>query len=79
LREALYGEKVSVERKISWRDFSAERGFKERLSPWREQPRRERLRGETLSMVKPLRGEMIFQESYGRLWCENGIDQFLTS
>jgi hypothetical protein len=37
-------------------------GFKERLFPWREQPRREGLRGEILSVEKPLRGGMIFKE-----------------
>jgi hypothetical protein len=63
LREALHGEKVFVDRKSSWRNS---------------------LHGENSQ------GEMIFQEraalkrsrvkelSHGRLWCENGTDQFLT-
>ena len=51
-----------MERLLRGEKRSAERGFKERLSPWREQPRRERLCGETLYVEKPLQGEMIFKE-----------------
>jgi hypothetical protein len=60
-------ERIVVERLLRGEKPSAERFFKERLSPWREQPRRERLHGGTLSVEKPLQGEIIFKERIS-LW-----------
>jgi hypothetical protein len=55
-------ERIVVERLLRGEKPSAGRFFKERLSPWIEQPRREGLHGETLSVEKPLQGEIIFKE-----------------
>ncbi|KAF2464138.1 uncharacterized protein BDR25DRAFT_361873 [Lindgomyces ingoldianus] len=55
-RECLRGEILSVERVLRGEKRSAERFFKERLSPWREQPRRDNLQGENVSV------ERLFEE-----------------
>jgi hypothetical protein len=55
-------ERIVVERLLRGEKPSAGRFFKERLSLWIEQPRREGLHGETLSVEKPLQGEIIFKE-----------------
>jgi hypothetical protein len=63
-------ERFFVAEDSSWREIlrgerrSTERGFRERLSPWREQPRRDDLQGENLSV------ERFFEErlSPERTW-----------
>jgi hypothetical protein len=64
--ESLRGEILSVERLLRGEKRSTERFFKERLSPWREQPRRDNLHGEDISM-ETLRGERSSGENPARL------------
>jgi hypothetical protein len=60
-RDSRHGEKVFVERLLRGEKCSGERGFKERLSLWREQLRRERLREDSL------RGEASPRREPGQL------------
>jgi hypothetical protein len=56
-----------VDRLLLGEKVFAKRFFKERLSPWKEQPRREKLQGEAPSVEKPLQGGMVFKERMS-LW-----------